>query len=128
MTLLLTGTLIFSMITGFQDKKPWPVPDKYVKMENPVKPDEESINKGKSLYIKNCQSCHGKTGKGDGPKSAQLDTPPENFLKGDILNQTDGELFYKISEGRKDMPASKKKITDPNDIWSITNYIKTFKK
>jgi mono/diheme cytochrome c family protein len=107
---------------------PWPVPDKYVKMPNPVKSDQESLAAGKELWIKHCQSCHGKSGKGDGPKAAQLKTLPEELTKPDILKQTDGAFFYKTSEGRNDMPSFKKKIPDQDDIWSIVNYIRTFKK
>ena len=58
---------------------PWVVPDKYLKMKNPVKADAASIKAGKLLYEKHCQSCHGKTGKGDGSKAAQLDTEPGDF-------------------------------------------------
>src|SRR5688572_2394580 len=80
--------------------KPWPVPDKFVKMTNPVKSDDASLKEGKALYVKHCQSCHGKTGLGDGPKAAQLDTESGDFSKAEFQKQTDGALFYKISEGR----------------------------
>src|SRR6185436_2226489 len=84
---------------------PWPVPDKYVKMPNPVKSDAESLGTGKEIWIKHCQSCHGKSGKGDGSKAAQLKTIPEDMTKAEVQNQSDGSLFYKSLEGRKDMPS-----------------------
>ena len=34
--------------------KPWPVPDKFQKMANPVKSDAESIASGKELWAKHC--------------------------------------------------------------------------
>ena len=107
---------------------PWVVPDKYNKMPNPVKSDAESIAAGKEIWAKQCQSCHGKSGKGDGPKAAQLKTLPHDISKPDVQSQTDGALFYKTSEGREDMPSFKKKIPDQDDIWSVVNYIRTFKK
>jgi len=107
---------------------PWVVPDKYNKMPNPVKADAESLTTGKEIWTKQCQSCHGKSGKGDGPKAAQLKTLPHDISKPDIQSQTDGALFYKTSEGRDDMPSFKKKIPDQDDIWSVVNYIRTFKK
>jgi mono/diheme cytochrome c family protein len=107
---------------------PWVVPDKYNKMPNPVKADAESLATGKEIWTKQCQSCHGKSGKGDGPKAAQLKTLPHDISKPDIQSQTDGALFYKTSEGRDDMPSFKKKIPDQDDIWSVVNYIRTFKK
>jgi len=109
-------------------KKPWPVPDKYLKMPNPVKSDAASLATGKELWVKHCQSCHGKSGKGDGPKAVQLKTEPEDLGKPDIQNQPDGAFFYRTSEGREDMPSFKKKIDDPDDIWAVVNYVRTFKK
>jgi mono/diheme cytochrome c family protein len=106
---------------------PWPVPDKYKNMPNPVKSDATSIATGKELYMQHCKSCHGTKGKGDGPKAAQLDTESGDFTKSDFQKQTDGALFYKSSEGRKDMPSFKKKIADQNDLWSVINYIRTLK-
>ncbi|MDX5345632.1 MAG: cytochrome c [Hymenobacteraceae bacterium] len=109
-----------------QKSKPWPVPDKYEKMKNPVKADELSLKDGKALYKKHCESCHGKAGKGDGSKSAQLETDPGNFPK-DLPGQTDGALYYKVAEGRDDMPSFKKKIPEAEEIWHIVNYMRTFK-
>jgi mono/diheme cytochrome c family protein len=111
-----------------QQPKPWPVPDKFQKMANPVKSDAESIASGKELWAKHCQSCHGKSGKGDGSKAAQLKTTPDDLSKAEIQKQPDGAFFYKTTEGRDDMPSFKKKITDEDDIWSVVNYIRTFKK
>ncbi len=112
----------------FQQSKPWPVPDKNAKMANPVASDAASLKTGKELWVKHCQSCHGKTGMGDGTKSAELKTQPEDMTKAVVQNQSDGALFYKTSEGRDDMPSFKKKIPDQEDIWSIIDYIRTFKK
>jgi len=124
--------IVFIMAAGFKATQkqpdPWPVPDKYLKMTNPVKADAESLSTGKELWVKHCQSCHGKSGKGDGPKSAQLKTTPEDLSKPEIQKQPDGAFFYKTSEGRKDMPSFKKKIPDQEDIWSVVNYLRAFKK
>ncbi len=112
--------------TVMQD--PWVVPDKYNKMANPLKGDAESLNAGKAVWAKHCQSCHGKSGKGDGSKAAQLKTSPGDFTKADFQKQTDGALFYKTTEGRDDMPSFKKKIPDTEEIWSAVNYMRSFKK
>jgi len=126
-----TGVFIFSIIAGFKslnDKKPWPVPDNYKTMKNPVASDAESIANGKTLYATHCKSCHGTKGLGDGSKAAQLKTEPGNFSTADFQSQTDGSLFYKTSEGRDDMPSFKKKIPDTDDRWSVVNYMRTLKK
>ena len=116
------------LLTGFGFKKindPWPVPEKYQKMPNPVKADAASVSAGKSLWTKHCASCHGKTGLGDGTKAAKLKTQPGDFSKAEFKSQPDGAIFYKTQEGRKDMPSFKKKIPDEDDIWSVVNYIRT---
>ena len=127
--ILIFSTLVF-VLMGFRflHQDPWVVPDKYNKMANPVKSDAAATATGKELWIKHCQSCHGKTGKGDGSKAAQLKTVPEDMTKADIQKQTDGAFFYKTLEGRGDMPAFKKKIPDQEELWSLVNYMRTFKK
>jgi len=120
--------IVAASFTISQTPKPWPVPDKDSKMTNPVKADAASLATGKELWAKHCQSCHGKTGKGDGTKAAKLDTHPGDFTDPTVQSESDGSFFYKISEGRKDMPGFKKKIPDPDDIWSVVNYMRTFKK
>ena len=104
---------------------PWVVPDKYVKMKNPVAADANSIKAGKLLYEKHCQSCHGKTGRGDGTKAAQLETEPGDFASKAFKSQTDGALFYKTQTGRDEMPSFKNKIPDEEDIWHTVNYMRS---
>lgn len=126
-------TLIFFFIAavsfGFiQAAKPWPVPDKAAKTANPVKSDAASIAAGKTLWVQHCSSCHGKTGAGDGSKAAQLKTQPEDLKVAAVQNQSDGALFFKVAEGRDDMPAFKKKIPDQEDIWNLVNFMRSLKK
>lgn len=131
-----TNSLIFSMMllssvvllsfSSFQ-KKPWVVPDKYETMANPVKADAEGIKDAKALWVKHCQSCHGKTGLGDGTKAAQLDTEVGDLSTAESQKQSDGALFYKTLEGRDDMPSFKKKIPDEDEIWSLVNFMRTLK-
>ena len=113
---------------NYQAQKPWPVPDNYKTMKNPVKSDAESIATGKELWGQHCKSCHGAKGLGDGPKAAQLKTEAGDFSKADFQGQPDGSIFYKTSEGRDDMPSFKKKIPDAEERWSLVNYVRTFKK
>ncbi len=105
----------------------WVVPAKAKATPNPVPSDKESLATGKALYAKHCASCHGKSGAGDGTKAAQLKTRLESFRTSVFQSQTDGSLFYKIWEGREDMPSYKKKIPDRDEVWSIVNYLRTFR-
>lgn len=127
--ILFAATLILVATSGFKPSqgKPWPVPDKNAKMVSPVKSSAASIAEGKALWVKHCQSCHGKAGHGDGTKAASLKTEPGNFATPAFQKQSDGTLFYKISEGREDMPSFKKKLPEAEDIWNLVVYVRTLK-
>lgn len=131
LVVMVAALFLFNLLSGFKQfvhQKEWPVPEKYVKMQNPVKADAESLKEGKSLWIKYCQSCHGKSGLGDGSKAAQLKTTVEDLTTPKIQKQTDGAFFYKTSEGREDMPSFKKKIPEQEDIWNLVNYMRSLNK
>ena len=46
---------------------------------------------GKPVFQANCSSCHGMTGKGDGPVGAALTPPPRDLTTGDFKFDTDGD-------------------------------------
>ena len=118
---------LFSFTKIVQEK--WEVPVKFKSMKNPTDPkDKENAAEGKALFSKNCTSCHGKKGQGDGSKAPELKGDLGDFTLSDFQKQTDGELFYKISEGRKDMPTFKKKMPNEEDRWLVINYVRTLKK
>ena len=118
-------SLVFYSFTSIvQDK--WVVPDKYVKMKNPV-PADQDASVGKSLYDKHCKSCHGKEGYWDGPKAAELKGDLGDFSSADFQKQSDGALFYKTTFGRDDMPEFTKKLPEDEDRWLIVNYMRTLK-
>lgn len=123
------GLASFSFtVLNTQQPKPWAVPDNFKKMKNTVASDATTIADGKALWNTHCKSCHGAKGLGDGSKAAQLKTEPGDFSKAIVQTQTDGELFYKISEGRDDMPSFKKKLPEADERWSLVNFIRTLKK
>lgn len=133
--ILLTALVAFMFILGNaafaqQGKaKPWPVSDKDKALKPTVKlTDQTVINNGKDLWAKNCKSCHGAKGLGDGPKGASLKTHPGDFSSAAFQGQTDGEIFHKTSAGREEMPAYDKKIPDANDRWALVAFMRTFKK
>ena len=116
--------IVFGFITKIDDQsKPWPVPDKYKNMDNPVKFDKKLAS---SLWVKHCKSCHGADGLGDGTKAAQLDTPPGDFSTDAFHTQSDGAIFYKTLKGRDDMPSFEKKIPDQEDLWQLVHLMRTF--
>ena len=83
--------------------------------------------KGKKLYNQMCAVCHGAKGKGDGVAGAALNPKPTNFTSASVQAQTDGAIFWKITEGRSPM-ASYKTILKEEQRWQLVNYLRTFKK
>ena len=105
----------------------WKAPESAKSMKNPISADAASIAAGKTVYVKECLQCHGKKGLGDGPNSTTLDKSPEPLNTAKVKNHTDGELFWKIKEGKKPMPTTKKTLTD-DQRWQVVDYIRTFNK
>jgi mono/diheme cytochrome c family protein len=125
---LLAGSLlIFMSISLLAQPKPWVVPANFHTMKNAVAAGDASTKLGQTLYTKNCASCHGKAGLGDGVKARSLKTFPGDFSKADFQKQTDGDLFFKTKMGRDEMPKYEGKLTD-DDIWNMVNYMRTLKK
>ena len=106
--------------------KPWIIPEKYKIMKSTVKSSDASVQEGEALYRKNCISCHGRTGAGDGIKAKTLDTFPGNFTTSEFQSQSDGTVFYQSKFGRNEMPKYENKIED-TDIWNMVNYMRTLK-
>jgi mono/diheme cytochrome c family protein len=126
--LLLLSSAAFLLSAALSAQaKPWVVPANFKNMKNPIATSDASTKAGMALYVKNCASCHGKAGLGDGVKARMLKDFPGDFSKADFQNQTDGEHFYKTKTGRGEMPKYEGKLAD-NDIWNIVNYMRTFKK
>jgi mono/diheme cytochrome c family protein len=107
--------------------KPWVVPANFKSMKNAVAKSDASTKAGLAVYSKNCSSCHGKTGLGDGVKARALKNFPGDFSKAEFQNQADGDIFYKTKTGRDEMPKYEGKLTD-DDIWNTVNYLRTLKK
>jgi len=100
----------------------WMAPAKEAKRRNPVKPDKTSLARGKKLYPAHCASCHGEGGEGNGPAAEYLQPKPAN-LKEMAPQHADGDLAWKIAQGRGAMPAWKGTLK-PQQIWDLVNYIK----
>jgi mono/diheme cytochrome c family protein len=107
--------------------KPWVVPDNFKSMKNPVAQSDASAKAGLAVFTKNCASCHGKTGLGDGVKARTLKDFPGNFTKADFQSLADGDIFYRTKTGRGEMPKYDGKLSD-DDIWNVVNYMRTLKK
>lgn len=55
--------------------------------------------RGKAVYERHCQSCHGPSGRGDGPAAASLKVPPADFQRFQSFLKSDEELLRTIEHG-----------------------------
>lgn len=103
----------------------WKAPARAAKKKNPVPADAASRATGKKLYAQHCLSCHGAKGRGDGPAANNLETSPGNLADPKLWSHTDGELFWKVTEGKKPMPTFEKLMSE-EERWHVVNYMRAF--
>ena len=112
-----------SALAAQQSANNWRVSPRKAKIENPIAAEDASITLGKNLYLRECQQCHGESGKGDGPVSAALDKSAANLTSTGVLQQTDGAIYTKIRVGRSPMPSFKSHLSK-EEIWHLINFIR----
>lgn len=104
----------------------WRVPAEMKKLQNPVPATKEAIDAGMKVYTRRCQNCHGENGNGKGQNAEKLSVAPADFTDATGMSRvTDGELYWKITHGRRPMPSFKDKLTD-EERWELVDYIRTF--
>jgi len=95
--------------------------------KNPIAPTQGSIAAGQKIYSKTCAMCHGKGGDADGPAVIELNIHPAKLSDPKLATESDGALFWKITTGKKPMPAYGKRFSE-TDRWNLVNYIRTLPK
>jgi glucose/arabinose dehydrogenase len=101
----------------------WKAPDDAGELVNPFAGNTGILQKGKELYNLYCASCHGETGFGDGPARGPSGKRPANFHDEKIKTQSYGQLYWKLTAGRKDMPSFEKILTE-EQRWQVVTYIR----
>ncbi len=86
-----------------------------------------------SNYADSCADCHGQSGKGDGPKAAELKgAKPANYTDCAAMSKyTDDYLFNVIKNGGKSVGKSKDmadfgKAYDDDEIRGLVAYVRSF--
>ena len=116
--LLLVGVLLGTAQSQDQKKKAKP---------NPVPSDKKTTDQGEKVAKVNCASCHGAKGKGDGAAAIALTPKPADWTSAKVQDETDGELFWKITNGNSDrgMPSFSK--LPELQRWQLVLYLRTLK-
>ena len=101
----------------------WVAPEAEKARKNPRASDSNAIGQGEKLAKTNCMSCHGAKGKGDGAAAVTLSPEPADWTSQKVQAESDGEIFWKISNGRGAMPPWKHLAE--NDRWALICYIRS---
>ena len=105
----------------------WKAPASADKLKNPFKDDPDAWKKVEDVYKINCNICHGKGGEGDGLGGIALKPRPANLIAEDVLKQTDGAIYWKITNGKPPM-ASYKEVLTEEERWLLVNFIRNLAK
>ena len=115
---LVVFLLSLASVTALQavDKKFHDAPDSAKALQNPyAQPSAAVLNNGKTLYARNCLSCHGRAGKGTG------NVP--SLVNGKLDGVPAGEVFWFISKGDKDNGMPAWDFLPEQKRWQIVTYV-----
>lgn len=121
-----TACIVAALFTGVAAaQEHWSAPDAAAKRRNPVPTNAASLEQGRQLFKQNCVACHGPEGRGDGPAATSLKPHPADLamMAG---HHPDGDLAWKIANGRGPMPPWKGSLSE-DQIWFLVTYIKTLR-
>ena len=122
----LLAIIVAAVAYSIYESQDWPVPEAAKQVKNPMQSSAEVLASARAVYLDKCANCHGDTGKGDGPEAANYYPHPATLADPSRMEgKSDGELFYRISNGRRPMPAFKKRLSD-EQRWELVLLIRTF--
>jgi hypothetical protein len=122
----LLAVICISVAVALYQNREWKIPEEAKSRLNPLPFSPVAIATARAIYLDKCIQCHGETGKGDGPDATMYYPSPASFTDAKRMHGvTDGELFYQISEGRKPMPAFKKRLTE-EQRWQLVLLVRSF--
>lgn len=124
----LIAILMLLLILGFrsvQDPAPrWKAPTEANDLVDPLVNDAKATSKGQKLFGSLCWTCHGPSGRGDGPNAPALKIRPADLGSGPVQAQSSGALYWKITHGRGEMASYEQVISD-EQRWALVHYIRT---
>lgn len=99
------------------DKNFHNAPDSAKQMKNPYEGQASAVIAGKTLYARNCLSCHGRSGQGTGNVPSLVD--------GKLEGVPEGEVFWFITTGSKDNGMPPWAFLPEKSRWEIVSYVET---
>lgn len=105
------------------------VPRPYTNMRDPQPDSDSKLRRGRMVFQRNCETCHGWTGQGTGPDAfAQVPAPADlEWLARTPKGPAQPYMYWAIAQGGETfdsgMPAFKGKLSK-SDTWAVIAYIR----
>jgi cytochrome c oxidase cbb3-type subunit 2 len=141
------GTLMPVWKTSLEDRQIWPVigyvqqlfaqpfyhdpdegdaPPPYAGMKNPLENSYAVLDNGKAIYTRECQVCHGSSGRGEGPYRTGLEPLPPDLGDGSYGHFTDADYIWRLEVG---VPWSAMPVWNlqysTDELWTVVHYLRT---
>lgn len=123
-SIFLQGFFTNTLTSSYQSKGKWVAPESSNQLKNPITDIAAASKEGKKTYQTLCIVCHGDKGKGDGIAGAALTPKPSNLISEEVQKQSDGAIFWKITNGRPPMAPYKTALTE-QQRWQLVTYIRS---
>src|SRR5438270_473541 len=85
--------------------------------KNPYEGQQAAIDKGRTVYARNCLACHGKALKGTGNVPSLVD--------GKLKGVTPGEIFWFVTKGDKDNGMPSWAALPEQSRWQVVTYVES---
>lgn len=124
---LMLAVMVTALVAGSanaqgRSDKAWVAPARAAQRPNPLPSTPDAVKRGRDLFERDCMQCHGKAGHGDGPQAATLQPQPADLASTPVQSQTDGALYWKMTQGRGMMPGA---TLGERDKWAVINFLRT---
>jgi len=124
-------------VTAFADPKKPEKPAEAAKKAADAAPAKVAITgdaaKGQTKFKELCASCHGETGKGDGPAAAALNPKPANFASPESAAKSDDYILAMIKEGgaangKSPLMVAWKAALKEDELQNVAAYVRSLSK
>ena len=116
---VLIAPMVLAQHLNYQQDPTWRVPAEAAEKKNPLAEQPQLAAGGRKLFIRNCVECHGKSGTGL-KKAANLQLPV-------VQAQSDGALFWKITNGNPDRGMPSFSRLPELQRWQIVLHVRTLR-
>src|SRR5581483_767406 len=109
---VLAAVSVFAADSPFKD-----APASAKAMKNPLAGQPAAVDAGKTIYARNCLSCHGRTLQGTGNVPSLVD--------GSLKGVSQGEVFWFITKGDKDNGMPSWAFLPEDKRWQVVSYVES---